>query len=186
MPAEIDIRVAGPKDLRETVLIYLECLRSDYACKPQAYLEVKTVEVELAECEQWLYGCGALNRIFVGTDEAVMAGYIAVGANAGPPPGYEGEVAGFFVRKAYRKRGIGLRLLKAGIAYLRDQGYHKVAIYNYHISEANSFYRRLGGEVVWQEIQRPGGMAFETDVFGYEIAALLSTLDRRLATFGLL
>jgi len=180
------IRTAEPEDLRETVVIYLECIRSDYACKPKAYLDAKNVADELAECKEWLYASGSPNRIYVAMDGSVMAGYIAVGANTSQPLDHEGEVSGFFVRKPYRKQGIGLRLLKAGVAYLRDLGYRKVAIYNYHISEANQFYRRLGGEVVWKEVQTPGGMALDTDVLGYDIAALLSTLDQRLAKYGLL
>jgi GNAT superfamily N-acetyltransferase len=180
------IRIAQPKDLLETVHIYLECIRGDYACKPAGHLAAKNVSDELAECKEWLYASDRPNRVYVAMDGTMMAGYIAVGPNTGQPSDHEGEVCGFFVRKSYRKNGIGLRLLKAGITYLRDLGYQQVAIYNYRISEANLFYRRLRGKVVWQEIQTPGGMPLETDVFGYEITTLLSTINQRLTGYGLL
>jgi GNAT superfamily N-acetyltransferase len=112
-----------------------------------------------------------------------MAGHIAVGPNIGKPYNQDGEVCGFFVPRRYRGTGIGLRLLKTGVLYLQGLGYQKVVIFNYRVSEANGFYRRLGGEVVYQEIQSPGGMPLETDVFCYEIPTLLATLDRRFAQF---
>ncbi len=182
---QILIRTAEREDLRETVEIYLECLRSDYACKPQAYLNAKNVDVELAECEQWLYQSGHPNRVYVALDGSRMAGYIAVGPNIGGPLYQEGEVTGFFVRRAYRRLGVGLRLLKAGASYLRSLGYSRAVIYNYHESEANGFYRRLGGEVIHQEIQAPGGKPLETDVFCYGIEGLLATLDQRMALYRL-
>src|SRR5512146_2381196 len=102
----IEIRPAAREDLRDTVLIYLECLRSDYACKPQAYLDAKNVDEELAECEEWLYGSGSPNQIFVAMDVKSMAGYIAVGPNTGKPYNRDGEVSGFFVRRQYRRQGV--------------------------------------------------------------------------------
>ena len=182
---EIVIRSAERGDLPETVLIYLECLRLDYACKPKELLDSKNVEDELSECEQWLYESGSPNRIFVAMDGSKMAGYIAVGPNVGKPFNQDGEVSGFFVRKDYRRQGVGLRLLKTGAEYLRELGYQKVVLFNYRVSEANGFYRRLGGEVVFQEIQTPGGMPFETDVFCYEIKALLAVLKQRFEKYSL-
>src|SRR6266498_3178970 len=123
--SNISIRIAQPEDLLETVHIYLECLRSDYVCKPKAYLDAKNTSDELVECEAWLYASGKPNRVYVAMEGATMTGYIAVGPNLGQPPDHEGEVCGFFVRKAYRKMGIGLRLLKTGITCLRDLGYQK-------------------------------------------------------------
>jgi ribosomal protein S18 acetylase RimI-like enzyme len=176
----IEIRPAQREELRETVLIYLECLRGDYACKPQVYLDAKNVDEELAECEEWLYESGSPNQLFVAMDGETMAGYIAVGPNIGQPFNRDGEVCGFFVRQAYRRQGVGLRLMQAGIRYLQGLGYQQVVIFCYRAAEANGLYRRLGGEVVYQEIQTPGGMPFETDVFCYQIPALLGTLEQRL------
>ncbi len=184
----IAYREATKADLRETVDVYLECVRADYSFKPKAYLDAKNVADELAECEDWLYASGQPNRIYVAMDSAsihgeTMAGYVAVGPNIGEPIDYEGEVSGFFTRRAYRNLGIGLNLLRIGLEYLQALGYRKVVIYNYRISESNGYYRRLGGQVVRQEIQRAGEMELETDIFGYEIEPLLRTLEQRLKKY---
>jgi GNAT superfamily N-acetyltransferase len=177
----ITIRPAAREDLLETVHVYLECIRGDYSFKPRAYLDGLTVEDNLAECESWLFAGGQPNQIFVALDGEQVAGYIAVGPNLGEPKDHEGEIGGFFIRRAYRKQGIGYALLKTGLEYLRGLGYRKVALYNYRASEANQYYHTLGGEPVWFEIQHPGGMALETDVFGWEIDRFLEILAERIA-----
>ncbi len=179
----IVIRPAARDELRETAVIYIECLRDDYCFKPKAILDALNVEEELAECEDWLVSRGSLNRVFVAMGSETMVGYIAVGPNTGEPRDYDGEVSGFFMRRSYRRFGIGLRLLKMGLEYLRCLGFQRVVVYNYRISQANSYYRMLGGKLVWQEIQCPGGMALETDVFGWEIHDFLDTLEHKLEKY---
>jgi GNAT superfamily N-acetyltransferase len=176
----IEIRPAVRAELRETAVIYIECIREDYCFKPQSHLDALDVDKELAECEDWMAASGRPNQVFAALDGERMAGYIAVGPNTGEPREYDGEVCGFFLRKAYRRQGTGLRLLKAGLEYLRDRGFRRVAIYNYHVSAANQYYRGLGGKLVWQEIQHPGGMELETDVFGWEIAEFLEIIEQKL------
>jgi GNAT superfamily N-acetyltransferase len=177
------IRPAERTELRDTVDIYLECLRADYTFKPRAYLDGQSVEENLAECEKWRYDSASPNMIYAAMDGPRMAGYIAVGPNTGDPVGYDGEVGGLFVRQDCRGRGAGLMLLRAGLAYLRGLGCRSVIIYNYRISAANEYYRALGGELVYEMVQSPGGMDLHTDVFAWEIDALLETLARRLRKY---
>jgi ribosomal protein S18 acetylase RimI-like enzyme len=179
----IVIRPIRDDEVIETVTIYLECLQDDYSFKPKTYLDSQTVEDNLAECKNWLYASGDHNQIFAAMDCDVMVGYIAVGPNVGIPMEYEGEVCGFFIRKAYRNRGIGLKLLQVGLTHMHKLEYSKVVIYNYRISRANSYYRSLRGKLVHQEIQSPGGMNLETDVFGWEIAAFLAIVEERLRKY---
>jgi GNAT superfamily N-acetyltransferase len=178
------IRPVSRANVRQTVDIYLECLRADYSFKPQKYLDDLKPESELAECEDWLYASGSPNQIFAALDgDGWMVGYIAVGPNTGEPADHEGEVAGFFIRPQYRSLGIGLKLLQIGLEYLRGLGCRKVILYNYSLSRSNSYYRGLGGRVVLQVIQSPGGMNLQTDVFGWEIAQFLQSVNQRLAKY---
>jgi GNAT superfamily N-acetyltransferase len=179
---ELTIRPVTREELPETVRIYLECLRDDYSYKPKAYIEASSLEEELAECVEWMEAPDQPNQIFAAFEGPVMAGYIAVGPNTGEPQDYDGEVTGFFVRRAYRRRGLGLRLLQTGLRYLLELGYRRVVIYNHHIAESNSYYRYLGGEVVYRVCQSPGGMELEVDVFGWEIDRFLDIVTERVAS----
>jgi GNAT superfamily N-acetyltransferase len=178
------IRPVEQHELPETVNIYLTCIREDDSYKPQSYLDALNPADELADCKEWLYQPGGNNQVFVAMDGDVMAGYIAVSPNTVEPLEYEGEVNGFFIRKAYRGRGIGFMLLRRGLKFLIELGFTGLVIYNYHISAANTYYRMLGGEVVKQEVQHPGGMALETDVFGFKINTLMEILDQKLEKYA--
>jgi ribosomal protein S18 acetylase RimI-like enzyme len=180
----IHIRPIQHHELAETVEIYLASIRDDYSFKPPEYLDALTMAEELNECEEWLYQEGVRNRIYAAFDGELMVGYIALGTNTLEPFEYEGEVTGFFIRKEYRAQGIGLMLLRRGLQYFQELGYTGLVIYNYHISAANAYYRSLGGVVVKQEIQHPGGMELETDIFGYKIDNLMKTVDQKLEKYA--
>jgi ribosomal protein S18 acetylase RimI-like enzyme len=181
----IQIRKVEPHEVPETVNIYLESMRSDYSFKPRHYLDAKNVADELEECEEWLNNPELDSLILVAMDGDYMAGYIALSRNTAEPFAYEGEVSGFFIRQQYRSQGIGLRLLRKGMEYFQSLGITGLVIYNYRISVANPYYRMLGGEVVKQEIQKPGGMPLDTDVFGYQVGALIEILDQKLQKYAL-
>lgn len=182
---EPTIRPVTSNELLDTVHIYLECIREDYCYKPQAYLNALNVAEELAECKDWMDTEGNHNKIFAAFFDSLMVGYIAVGPSTGELQGNKGEVTGFFIRNAYRNRGIGLRLLHTGLEYLRESGYKRVILYNYRNSKANNFYRRLGGKVLYSVIQSPGGMDLNTDVFIWETEAFLIILNERLKKYEL-
>jgi GNAT superfamily N-acetyltransferase len=180
----IIIRPIEPDELPETVDIYLECIRKDYSFMPQHELDAKNQEDELAECKEWLFRADGDGQLFAAMDSNVMAGYIALSQNPVEPLEYEGEVNGFFIRPAYRGQGVGLLLLRRGLEYFQQLGFTGLVIYNYRISAANAYYRMLGGKVVKQEIQTVGGMALETDVFGYKINTLMNVLHQKLEKYA--
>lgn len=180
---EATIRPITYNELLDTVHIYLACIREDYGYKPHAYLNSLNVEVELAECKDWIDAEGNRNKIFAAFIGTLMIGYIAVGPSTDELQVNEGEVTGFFIRSAYRNRGIGLRLLRTGLEYLRESGYKRVILYNYRNGKANNFYRRLGGEVLYSVTQFPGGMDLNTDVFIWETDAFLIILNERVKKY---
>lgn len=181
----ITIRLLGPEETVETVHIYLECMRADYAFFPRAYLDSLQVERELAEFESWISEEETQARVFGAFDGDRMVGYIAVSRNVGEPVGYDGEVNNLFVRPGCRNLGIGLALLRVGLEHLRSLGHRSVIIYNYHPSTSNAYYRHLGGEVVYHTLQMPDGMfEVDVDVFGWQIAEFLSILDSRLGKYA--
>lgn len=166
-----------PDEIRETARIYIDCIREDYSFKPKAYLESLEIKEESEECGEWLESDRETNRLFGAYTGGEMAGYIATGRTKVDELLNLGEITGFFVRNKYRGKGIGRALLKAASEFLDKQGFSQIVIYNYARSRANAFYRRLGGKVLKREIQRPGGMALETDIFIYETSELLDLLN---------
>lgn len=181
----ITVRPLAQEEYIETVSIYLQCMRADYAFFPRAYLDSLKVESELAEFERWVNEEETLAKVFGAFDGDTMVGYIAVSRNLGEPENYEGEVNNLFVRPSHRGQGIGLMLLQTGLEHLRGLGFVSVIIYNYHPSASNTYYRHLGGAVVYHTLQMPNGMfEVDVDVFGWQIDPFLEVLRAHLRKYA--
>lgn len=178
------IRVATLEEIPETARIYIESHRTDFPFLPEAHTQRLILDKETDECYTWL-ASDPLNRIFVAMQGERMAGYIAVSRNTLDPIDYEGEIAGFFVRKACRGQGLGLRLLNTALVNLQQAGFTRALVYTLDEGESKRFYQSLGGILLKQVIQFFGGEPQQVDVFGWEIADLQIILTRRLGQFGL-
>ncbi len=83
---------------------------------------------------------------FVAIDQARMIGYVTVSVRR--QPGFYkvkrvGAISGLMVDKAYRRRGVGGRLLEAVESFLRDRGVIYFTLYTAAANEsALRFYRR--------------------------------------------
>jgi GNAT superfamily N-acetyltransferase len=176
---ELFVREAHQEELRETVIIYLESHQVDFPFLPPDWAH-KDEEAELSECCEWLYE-DPFNKIFVAFEGEKMAGYIACSKNVVEPLEYDSEINGFFVRHAYRGRGVGLKLLEVAGQYLADKGGQKVLVYTLKRGESDQFYRRLGGKLLVEVTQTFAGQPETLDVFGWQIQELLETVQIKLA-----
>jgi GNAT superfamily N-acetyltransferase len=176
------IRTIRQEELIETSKIYVDCFQEDYFFIPADYLAQMDYRKEAQECEDWLYCQDHSNMIFGAFDGNHVAGYVAVGRDQNASNQAQGEVCGLFVRKAYRKQGVGTRLLKTGVEYLEGLGFTDVIVYNFRQSASNKYYRDLDGEVVRQEIQEVGGKELAIDIFDWKIGELKAILSRNRAS----
>jgi predicted N-acetyltransferase YhbS len=81
-----------------------------------------------------------------------LAGTIVLRERAfGDLPGYNPGLGGLYVAEAYRRRGIGAELIRAGVDLSRAQGYETVYAAT---SVAHGLFQRLGWE--WVETLTEG------------------------------
>jgi GNAT superfamily N-acetyltransferase len=175
----IRVEKARRDQVEETARIYIESHQFDFPFLPADHRESLDLATEVEECHAWL-DAHSLNCMFVAIAGERMAGYIAVGPNTAEPLTYGGEITGFFVRRDYRRQGIGLRLLNRAGRYLQDAGYDRVLVYTLAQSESAAYYRRLGGMPLRQDTQIFGSEPQEVDILGWEIVDLLAMLSARL------
>ncbi len=180
---DICIREARYDELLETARIYIECQQTDFPFLPKAYRDNLDLTEEVEECYEWLEK-DPLNRVFVAVERDFMIGYLAVAKNTDEPLAYQGEIAGFFVRKLYRRRGIGLRLLEAAVHYFTQVGYPRLLVYTLYDGESDQYYRRLGGVSLKQVTQYFGGEPQLVDVLGWETEVLGEMVRERLHRHG--
>ena len=84
--------------------------------------------------------------VLVAEDGDEMVGYVTAGPSRDPDvPGSVGEIWTLFVEPHAIGRGVGKRLLEAGLAHLREAAFDEVTLWSFRDNErANSFYERHG------------------------------------------
>lgn len=170
-----------------TALIYIDCWKNDYAgLIPESVLSNFDLENEVKECREWLQSDGC-NRIFAAFGDQQIIGYTAVAANHNDESElaeYDAELTGFFVQKEFRNCGIGLMLLHYTAEQLKLNGHSSFLVYNFKLSQSNSYYKGLGGASLLQVTQYSDGKALDAEVFGFQIEDLLAALENKLQKYS--
>jgi GNAT superfamily N-acetyltransferase len=171
------IRPAVIEDLPSISSIHIEGWQTAYAqFLPQQYLDCLSVEQDLVDMQDWFLSSSPPYG-FVAVQAGDMVGFVLAGPNEGDPAGYDAEVYKLFVRPIIQNRGIGKMLLANAVKLLLDQGFHRVAVWAFAEGSSARFYEHLGGKVVFETSQEPGGRETAILVFGWELEALEKLLN---------
>ncbi len=136
--ADISIRFARPDDAEAVCTIYNQGIEDRMA----------TLETDLrspAERRQWLAMRGPRHPVIVGEQDGQVVGWGSLNP-FNPRPVYD-AVADFslYVRRDWRGRGVGRRLLERLVALARELGYHKMVLAAFPFNAAGlALYQRLG------------------------------------------
>lgn len=136
--SDVSIRAAEPTDADAIAAIYNQGIEDRAAT-----LETKTRSPE--ERRRWLAARGPRHPVIVGEVAGCVVGWGSLNS-FNPRPAYD-RVADFsvYVRRDWRGRGVGHRLLEALIARGGALGYHKLVLAAFPFNTAGvTLYRRLG------------------------------------------
>ncbi len=136
--ADISIRFARPDDAEAVCTIYNQGIED----------RIATLETDLrspTERRRWLAMRGPRHPVIVGEHEGQVVGWGSLNPFS-PRPAYE-AVADFslYVRRDWRGRGVGRKLLERLMALARELGYHKMVLAALPFNAAGlALYQRLG------------------------------------------
>lgn len=174
------IRELTKGELKQAAELKCQCEYEDYKdIIPQDSINV---EEEFKFTDEWLNDkeCNDIRRIYGVFDDKTFLGYVG-GSLAEKEDAENGvEINLLFVEKEHRGAALGLKLFKSILDEFRHYGVEKVIVYNWHECESNKFYRALGGQVIKQMIQKPGGKEALVDVFSWDLKTLRETLISKL------
>ncbi len=133
---------------------------------------------EVEELEEWLSGAEANQdqRIIIGAFEAdELLGFTAGSfAETFDIPEHGFELNYLFVDEAHRGKGLSLLLLKELLRIFSANHCNQLVVYNHHFAPSNTFYHKLGGEVMKQLTQ--GKDTLLIDVFLFNTQELMTQL----------
>lgn len=174
------IRELKNEELRMAVGLNYQCWNDDYAgIIPH---DSMNIEEELAFVSDWLSDkeCDDIRRIYGAFEGDNFLGFVGGSFTEKEDAENGVEINYLFVKKEYRGKALGLKLMRTILIEFKEYGVDQLIIYNFHDSESNKFYRYLEGEVVNQVIQTAKGKEALIDVFSWNINILIKLLNNKL------
>lgn len=174
------IRELTHEELRMAVELNYQCWNDDFAgIIPH---DSMNVDKEIKVVSKWINdkNCDDIRRMYGAFQGDNFLGYVG-GSLAEKEDAEHGvELNYLFVKKEYRGKALGLKLIRTILIEFVEYGADKLIIYNWHDSESNRFYRYLGGKVIKQVIQTPSKKEALVDVFSWDINKLIKLLNDKL------
>lgn len=93
------------------------------------------------------------------------------------------EINGLWVDPKHRNKGLSLHLLKKIIEYYLDLNKNEIIIFNFHYSSSNSFYKKLGANIIKQTHQLEEKVPI--DVFSCDLQDMLNNINQRINKYPL-
>lgn len=174
------IRELKHEELRMAVELNYQCWNDDFAgIIPH---DSMNVDKEIKVVSKWINdkNCGDIRRMYGAFQGDNFLGYVGGSVAEKEDADHGVELNYLFVKKEYRGKALGLKLIRTILIEFIEYGTDKLIIYNWHHSESNRFYRYLGGEVIKQVIQTPSKKEALVDVFSWDINKLIKLLNDKL------
>lgn len=178
----VTIRDATRDDIETIAQIQTEGWRDSYrGIMPDALLDGPLLE---SHVRLWtrIFDAGSEPEPFLAEADGHAAGFLSAGSVRGSNLDYDVEVYAIYIRSAYRRRGVGLRLMAHTARTALARGKRTLMLWTLEANNrARRFYTGLGGAAVGREIHRFDGISLPEIAYGWDhIETLRDATDERL------
>jgi ribosomal protein S18 acetylase RimI-like enzyme len=183
MNEAISVREATCADAGAIAAVHVASWRTTYrGLMPDSVLDGLSVERRREFWEGILCRGSAPTRVFVAETPDSVVGFASAGAPqvAEEAPGYDAELYTIYLLQADQGRGTGRRLMRAAAERLLADGHRRMLLWVLATNEpSRRFYERFGGTpIMWKPYER-GGATLEEVAYGYDLPALVASLEER-------
>lgn len=176
------IRELTHEELRIAVELNYKCWNVDF----EGIITSDSMNItnEIIFVTNWINDkdCNDIRRIYGAFEGDVFLGYVGASVAEIEDAEHGVEINYLFVKKEYRGRALGLKLIRTILIEFKEYGIDQLIIYNWHDSESNRFYRYLSGEILKQVVQIVKGKEVLVDVFNWNIYTLIVLLNDKLSS----
>ncbi len=165
------IREATRHDAKAIAGVQVDTWRTAYkgiVC--DSVLEALDYEGSAENFRGFIGECGKKQFAYVAeSDEGEVAGFIIGGIEREGQLGYDGEIYAVYVRKEYQGRGIGKKLIRAAVVWLKEHGFSSLLLWVLKDNvAAREIYERLGGRVAGQRDHCQGCDGLKVVAYGWD------------------
>ncbi|MDU1413825.1 MAG: GNAT family N-acetyltransferase [Clostridium sp.] len=173
------IRKLTLADMHEAMVLKALCWPEELAGLSDNQMNI---EVEFKFWTEWMQRADENNdmRILYGAfeNEKMLGVIFASFVESRDEPEAGMEINGLWVYKQHRKKGISLMLMDKVLDEFLELGSRKAIVYNFHNSSSNSYYRKLGFNVIDTEYQMRERLP--VDILACDMEFMKNTLQEKL------
>jgi ribosomal protein S18 acetylase RimI-like enzyme len=168
-PEKMQIRLATPGDSLKVAEVHLATWRSAYAgIVSQEYLDSFSIEQRKNRWDEILQRKDVKEKTLVAEVDDEVVGFLSAGPNRTPGLGFGGEIYALYLSSDFHKKGFGARLLKRGMAELREMEFKDAVVWVLQDNPSRHFYERMGGRKVEEMMIRIGEQDLKEVAYGWD------------------
>jgi L-amino acid N-acyltransferase YncA len=167
-PTRINIRAAILEDAQSIAKVHVTSWRAAYAgVVPQAHLD-SLDEAQFSErWQHWI--TSETSAVFcVAEVDGALCGFASAGPIRKQSFFYDAELYAVYLLPEMQRQGIGRGLFDYIADELVAQKLHHLLLWSLRDNPSTGFYRRLGGELVAEDVCEIGGETLSTVAFGWK------------------
>jgi GNAT superfamily N-acetyltransferase len=180
----VTVRAATVADARGIARVLVDGWQTTYAgILPADFLASFTYDRHEAGTRQHLEKLPTSSALFVAVEEhSDVVGVAHVQQAEAGPEGFSAELDAIYVLPSRQRRGVGERLLRAVVEWLKDRGHRSMFLWVLHDNPFRHFYEKLGGELLNEQKQDDFGTLVTSVAYGWrDLDALSARLIRSAA-----
>jgi L-amino acid N-acyltransferase YncA len=173
--AEITIREAGLDDAEGMAAVHIASWQTSYTeLVPAETLANLDVERRAA---LWRESLSKETKgkfdLVAETEEGKIVGFVSGGPAREMIEDFQGEVYAIYLLEAYKRQGIGRRLMEAAVRRLLDNGMGSMMLWVLKDNDSRGFYEQLGGIEMGKKQFEIGGKVLDGVGYGWEDAIVI-------------
>lgn len=164
----ISFREATIADCPAVAKVHVRSWKESFAgIVPQTFLDKMSVEKRARAFEKGF--SASFYRMYVAeVPERGIVGFADFGEARENIEAYEGELYAVYLLPEFQRKGVGERLFKLGVEFLKRSGKSSMYLLCLRVSPYRSFYEKIGGQIVGSKHIEIEGVIYDELIYGWE------------------
>jgi GNAT superfamily N-acetyltransferase len=164
----VSIREAIIADCAAVAEVHVRSWQESFAgIVPQTFLDKMSVEKRAKAFEAGF--TAPFYRMYVAeTTGRGIVGFADFGAPRENIDAYDGELYAIYLLPEFQRKGIGGRLFKRGVEFLKGRGSSSMYLLALEVSPYRAFYEKMGGQRMGKKQIEIAGVTYDELIYGWE------------------
>jgi GNAT superfamily N-acetyltransferase len=164
----VSIREATVADCAAVAQVHVRSWKESFAgIVPQTFLDKMSVEKRAKAFEEGF--AAPFYKMYVAeTARGGIVGFADFGAPRENIDAYEGELYAIYLLPEFQRKGVGERLFRRGVEFLKGRGRSSMYLLALEVSPYRAFYEKMGGRIVGKKQIEIEGATYDELIYGWE------------------